>query len=205
MQFKINKTIIEHLINKDERFNRLVNDLGAIELSESNDVFQSLVKSVIFQQLNGKAARTIYHRFLGLYQTIPSPKDVLSTESKILRDVGLSNRKCEYVRGISLFFYNNPLTTNDFRKLDESEVASILLKIRGIGQWTVDMFLIFTLNHLDVLPMSDLGIKKGCAKLCKLNSLPSDGFLLEQAKKWIPYRSVAALYLWKIVDEDFMW
>ena len=101
MQFKINKTIIEHLINKDERFNRLVNDLGAIELSESNDAFQSLLKSVIFQQLNGKAARTIYHRFLGLYQTIPSPKDVLSTESKILRDVGLSNRKCEYVRDIS--------------------------------------------------------------------------------------------------------
>ena len=197
---------IKKLIKQDNRFETIVSQIGYFELPEPRQPFPALVNAIIYQQLSGKAATTIYNRFLGLYaDEHPTEKELIDTDHQDLSGVGLSNRKAEYVRDIARFFHKRPMSLNDFELLTNDEIIEMLTSIRGIGPWSVDMFLMFTLHRLDVFPVLDLGIKKGFSRLYQTDELCSDEFMLKESQKWKPYRTIASMYLWRILDDDFDW
>ena len=195
------KLPVNNLIELDPRFKKVIEKFGVIELKKKTDPYTSLVKTIIYQQLSGKAAGTIYKRFLNLYPLKhPTKSQLINTEFHVLRSVGLSNRKSEYIKAIAKFFNENKISIKDFKNMSDEEIRKQLITIKGIGHWTIDMFLMFTLNRLDVFPVLDLGIKKGFAKFFGLKNMPSESFMNKKANKWKPYRSIAAHYFWSISD-----
>ena len=168
------KLPVEELIKCDERFKPIIGKFGGIELEKRSNPYQSLVRTIIYQQLSGKAASTIYGRFLNLYSNKhPKINELITTRHKDLRSVGLSNRKVEYIKSIAIFFKETSFTYKDFEKMSDDEIRNQLINIKGVGHWTIDIFLMFTLNRLDVFPVLDLGVQKGFEKMNKLKKLPS--------------------------------
>ncbi len=198
---------LDHLRKVDLRLGRLIDEFGPPDFIPEDNYFESLVRSIVFQQLSGKAANTIYRRFLALFKGngYPTPKDVLAVPFEKLRSVGLSNQKSTYIRDLSEKWLNGEIDLSDFDAMSDAEVSIELIKVKGIGQWTADMFLMFTLNRPDVFPLNDLGIQKGFMRLRELAEMPSHSTMEKEAEKWRPYRTVAAWYLWKIVDGPLAW
>jgi DNA-3-methyladenine glycosylase II len=172
-----------------------------------NNYYESLVRSIVYQQLSGKAASIIYERFLDLFvfDIYPKPKDVLEVSIETLRSSGLSYQKVNYIRDLSEKWQDGTMNLTDIDSMTDEEISSELIKVKGIGQWTADMFLMFTLGRPDVFPFGDLGIQKGFMALTNMNHLPTQKEMERKTKKWQPYRTVAAWYLWKLVDGPFKW
>jgi DNA-3-methyladenine glycosylase II len=177
------------------------------DLYPETDYFKSLTRAIIYQQLSGKAAKTISDRFVALYsgKDYPSPNDVLNTEHKILRSVGLSNAKANYIKNISQAFLDGTVDYKNLDNLSDEEIMEQLLTIKGVGPWTAQMFLMFTLNRPDVFPIGDLGVQKGFQQYFKLNKLPTPKEMNQRAKQWKPFRTVVSFYFWKVVDGPFEW
>jgi len=177
------------------------------DLKPETDYYRSLTRSIIYQQLSGKAAKTISDRFIALYRgkDYPSPDDVLKTDHEILCSVGLSNAKAKYIKNISRAFLDGSIDYMNFRNLSNDAIMEKLVAIKGVGPWTAQMFLMFTLNRLDVFPSGDLGVQKGFQQYFKLKKLPSPKTMTQRAEKWIPFRTIASLYFWKVVDGPFEW
>ena len=176
-------------------------------LSIGQNYFWSLCRSIIYQQLSGKAAKSIADRFIGLYKNnkYPNPQEVLNTEVKALRSIGLSGAKAGYIHNIARVFVDDVIQFDHFSYISDSDIKDQLIKIKGIGPWTVEMFLIFTLNRPDIFPATDLGIQKGYQRYYRLETLPKPYDMIEKAKQWCPYRSVVTLYLWYAVEGPFEW
>ena len=195
---------LEHLQN-EPKMNRLIDEFGTPDFDGSIDYFNALSKSIIYQQLSGKAARTIYNRFLGLFDdNLPHAEDIIKIDIPTLRSIGISQQKSNYISGIADYFANDG-SNIDFESLSDIEVGNELIQLKGIGQWTVDMFLMFTLYRTDILPVADLGIQKGIKILFDMKNLPSKKYMLQKSKPWQPYRTVACWYLWRIVDDEIVW
>ena len=191
------ETTINHL-KKDRRLSKVIDKIGNYEIKITRNRYESLVEAIITQQLSGSAAKSISTRFRSLYNTrFPKPIDVTNTPNSKLRKTGLSKMKVDYIKEISKKIVSKELQLEKLPKLSDDEIVEELTKIRGVGKWTAEMFLIFTLGRMDVLPIGDLGLKKGIQKLHSLNELPSDEKMLKIAEKWRPYRTVATWYLWK--------
>ena len=195
------------LLNRDEKMRVLISKFGWPDFDPKQDYFQSLLRSIVFQQLSGKAAKTIYERFINLIpKTVTlSPKEVLKLDKDEMRKTGLSFQKINYLRNLAYFFENNSFQKKDVERMTDEEISNALTQIKGIGQWTVDMFLMFTLNRADILPYTDLGIQKGFKKIFKMNNLPSKKEMETHSKIWRPYRTIACWYLWRTVDDAFAW
>ena len=196
------------LLKKDEKMNVLINKFGSPEFDIKKDYFQSLLRSIVYQQLSGKSAKAIYDRFIDLIpkNSLISPKDVLNLSKDDMRMAGLSFQKIDYVINLSNYFERNSFQKEDVKKMSDQEISKELTQIKGIGQWTVDMFLMFTLNRPDVMPYGDLGIQKGYKKICNMRDLPSKKEMENGSKIWKPFRTLACWYLWKIVDdEEYVW
>ena len=195
------------LLNRDEKMRVLIRKFGWPDFDHKQDYFQSLLRSIVFQQLSGKAANTIYERFINLIpKTVTlSPKEVLKLDKDEMRKTGLSFQKINYLRNLAYFFENNSFQKKDVERMTDEEISNALTQIKGIGQWTVDMFLMFTLNRTDILPYTDLGIQKGFKKIFNMNNLPSKKEMETHSKIWRPYRTIACWYLWRTVDEAFAW
>ena len=193
------------LLNRDEKMSVLISEFGLPDFAPKHDYFQSLLRSIVFQQLSGKAANTIYERFVNLMpKTLTfSPKEVLKLDKDEMRKTGLSLQKINYLRNLAYFFENNSFHKKDVERMRDEEISNALTQIKGIGQWTVDMFLMFTLNREDVLPYTDLGIQKGFKKIFNMNNLPSKKEMETHSKIWKPYRTIACWYLWRTVDDAF--
>ncbi len=170
----------------------------------SKDPFESLVKSIIFQQLSGKAATTILNRFIALFPKgkFPSPEQVLKLKDIQFRSAGVSTQKMSYLRDLAKRFLDGTIVPKKFPKMTDEEIREHLIVVKGIGRWTADMFLMFTLYRPNVLPTGDLGIQKGFQKTFGLKSLPNPEKMEKLAKEWAPYRTVASYYLWRIADAD---
>ena len=134
-----------------------------------------------------------------------SPSKVIKTSNEILRTAGLSAAKTRYIKALSVSEAEGGILPKDPNDMTNLEISEILTRIPGIGQWTADMFLIFSLVRLDILPLTDLGIKKGFAVFFGLLDLPDSKYMLKKASKWRPYRSIASWYLWEMVDNNFQW
>ena len=193
------------LLKRDKKMQVLINKFGRPDFNLRQDYFQSLLRSIVFQQLSGKAAQTIYERFVNLIPKTSNhcPNEVLKLDKEEMRKAGLSFRKIDYVRNLADYFENNSFHKKDVEKMSDQEISKELIQIKGIGQWTVDMFLMFTLNRADILPCTDLGIQKGIMKILNMKNLPSKKEMENCSRKWRPYRTIACWYLWRMVDDKF--
>jgi DNA-3-methyladenine glycosylase II len=179
--------------------------LCTIRPVEAKDYYWELVDAIISQQLSVKAARSIEERFKALYPGIlPTPDQILVTPDEKLRQVGLSGAKVKYVKSLAQHIRDGKLELEKLNKLSNIEVSRELIAVKGIGEWTVHMFLMFAMARLDVLAVGDLGIKAGIQKLYRLPSLPTPDEITKIATKnnWHPYETVACWYVWHSKDNS---
>jgi DNA-3-methyladenine glycosylase II len=191
---------IKYLSNVDAQLAGVIKAVGQYSIKvRNNNAFQSLVESIIFQQLAGTAATVIYERFIKYYgETKPTPIQILSSpDTKLKSKVGLSSKKIEYLKDLSLKIQDGRLNLDTLPSMTDEEVIITLQQVKGIGRWTAEMFLIFCLGRQDVLPVTDLGVRKAMQKLYSLPELPKPAAMLAIAQPWKPYRSIATWYLWK--------
>ncbi|MDQ3867977.1 MAG: DNA-3-methyladenine glycosylase [Thermoproteota archaeon] len=194
---------INYLCQTDFRLGNIIRSIGKYSIKTTNDPFQSLIQSIIFQQLAGRAASVIYGRFLDYYSNIsPGPEQILSTPDHILKDnVGLSSKKIEYLKDLSTRIIDRRLNLVLISEMTDEEIVSQLMQVKGIGRWTAEMFLIFCLGRKDIFPVGDLGVRKAIQRLYSLPELPSPSTMLDIAQSWKPYRSIATWYLWKSLSK----
>ena len=195
------------LLNMDDKMRALISKYGIPDLKPGKDYFLSLLRSIVFQQVSGKAANTIFKRFIKL---IPknskiTPKEVLKLDKNDIRNTGIPLQRTNYIINLAEYFKKTSLQKKDFDVMTDREVRDELLQIKGIGPWTVDMFLIFTLNRMDVLPHTDLGIQKSFKIMFNLDDLPSKNEMETYSKIWKPYRTLACWYLWRLDENAFAW
>lgn len=169
------------------------------------DYYSQLVSSIIGQQLSVKAARAIKNKFVAHYDnTFPSPEQILETDIETLRTLGLSRPKARYIQDLAQHILDGRLRLADLPRLPDEEIISELVAVKGIGEWTAHMYLIFALGRLDVLPVGDLGIRMAAQNLYGFEHLPTAKELqaLASENNWHPYASVASWYLWRSLDNQ---
>jgi 3-methyladenine DNA glycosylase/8-oxoguanine DNA glycosylase len=193
-----------HLTAADPDLGRLIERAGRFGLVKPSRATPShyLQRSIIYQQLSGKAAGTIHRRFLDLFGgQPPSSEQVLATSDAELRAVGLSTAKTRAIRDLALHQQAGRIPRRDaLYRLEAEAIVARLTEVRGIGRWTAEMLLIFYLGHADVLPVSDLGVRKGYQLAFRKRRLPSLEALERHGRRWRPYRSVATWYLWRALE-----
>jgi 3-methyladenine DNA glycosylase/8-oxoguanine DNA glycosylase len=196
---------LQHLTKTDKVLGRLIRRVGPCRLKPKRrrSPFEALVQSVAYQQLNGTAAATILGRVKALYpqRRFPTPQDLLNTPDEQLRAAGLSRAKIMAVKDIAAKTLNGVVPSlSAIAQMSEEEIVAQLLTIRGVGPWTVEMLLIFTLGRPDVLPTTDYGVRKGFALTYGWKELPRPKELLEFGEKWRPHRTTAAWYFWRALE-----
>jgi DNA-3-methyladenine glycosylase II len=196
----------QYLRQVDTELAKIITKAGLPTITPHNDYYQSLVTSIISQQLSVKAAATIEKRFRGLFAgvTFPTPSQIIETDIDTLRSVGLSRQKSTYIQDLAVKVEERTVHFDHLDTLSNDEVIEELTKIKGVGVWTVHMFLIFCMGRLDVLPTGDLGIKNGIYNLYKLPEKPTPERIDAHARKysWHPYESVASWYIWHSLDNN---
>ena len=175
---------------------------GEPTIEPASDAVHALARAIVSQQLSGKAAATIWGRFLALYpgSKFPQPAALLATPDDALRGAGLSGAKAAALKDLARHVVDKKLIPARLPAASDAEIAAVLLPVRGIGPWSVDMFLMFALARPDVLPVGDLGIRKGMQRHFRLRTLPEADKMTRLAAPWRPYRSVAAWYMWRLLE-----
>ena len=195
-------TVAIKVLKKDPKLARIIKVVGKYQITITSNYFESLIEAIITQQLAGAAAKAISKRFRSLYgKRFPKPIDVLKTSDPKLRKTGLSGMKVKYIKDLSKNIESKKLKLRSLSKLSDDEIVEQLTRVKGIGRWTAEMFLIFSLGRMDVLPVGDLGLKKGVQLLNSSTKLPTSDEIEELAEKWRPYRTVATWYLWKSLQK----
>lgn len=180
-----------------------INQKKLRKLSPTKNPFLSLSSSIIYQQISTKAGDSIYKKFGSLFKgRKPSPKIFLEFSISDLKSAGISPQKAGYLKDLAEKFLDRTIKHRSFHKMSDEEVIENLIKVKGIGRWTADMFLIFALNRKDVLPVGDLGTKKGFQKVFKLKKLPEASQMEKLAKPHRGERTKLTLYLWQILDGE---
>jgi DNA-3-methyladenine glycosylase II len=192
-------------LRKDARLSAFVHSHGPIRhrRRHASGAFQSLAEAIVFQQLSGKAADTILKRFVALFPNaeFPTPDDVLKIRTQELRAAGLSGRKAGYLKDLADKFKDGTINPKLFKDMSDAEIIAHVVRVKGIGEWTAQMFLMFTLHRPDVLPTGDLGIQKGFQMLFRLRKRPSPARMEKLARPWAGHRTLACMYLWRLLDE----
>lgn len=193
------------LTANDERFAELISQVGPCSLQPKSQrsPFESLVRAVAHQQLNGKAASCILDRFVTLFgkESFPSPNEVYVTDFDKLAKIGFSRAKAGYVKEIAQAALDGVIPSRkEIQQLTDDEIIERLTQIKGVGPWSVQMFLIFGLGRPDVLPIRDYGIQQGFAIVYRKRKLPTPDQIMKHGKRWRPYRTTAAWYLWRAAD-----
>lgn len=197
---------ISTYLSQDERLASVIASVELPMLQGDGDVYAALIRSIVSQQLSTKAAATIYNRFLNLFDNHYPKKDVvIAFSEEQLRSVGLSRQKANYIKNVAHFFLEIEKDTQvDWTTMTDEAIITYLTQIKGVGKWTVEMMLMFTLQRLDVLPLDDLAIRN---RMIKLYDVQATGKQLKVeltyiAESWRPYRSVACRYLWQWTDKN---
>lgn len=199
------KRAVDTLMSSCPQMARLIQAKGPLKLQvrKDTDLFTSLARSIAYQQLSGKAAATIYGRFEALFENnTPLASDALKLSLQTLRSVGLSNNKALAILDLAGHSCSGSLpNARKMARLDDEAVIRSLCRVRGIGPWTVQMHLMFSLGRPDVMPATDLGIQKGVQITYQLPDLPKPDEVLETTRHLSPYRSVASWYFWRAADD----
>ncbi|MDB5209197.1 MAG: DNA-3-methyladenine glycosylase 2 family protein [Sediminibacterium sp.] len=194
---------IAHL-QKDKKLARTIGeDIHELKLHPNIPV--RMMASIMSQQLSTKVAAVIFKRFLTLYNgKEPKPQQVLDTPPETLRSIGLSNAKVSYVQNVAAFCIEHKITDKKLLAMGNDEIIDLLVQIKGIGRWSVEMLLMFTLGREDVFAVDDLGIQQAMTKLYKLDAADKKGMkekMLKLSAKWSPYRTYACMHLWRWKDD----
>lgn len=183
----------------------VIRQKGAFKLSRNRNYFLVLCKAIVGQQISIKAAESILWRFQNLFETkSPTPEKVASLSVNLLRQCGLSGQKAKYLKDLAARFLDGSIQPHRFPFQNNEEVVETLTAVYGVGRWTAEMFLIFSLGRINVLPMGDLGLRAGIKKIYNLRSLPSSKKMLALGKKWHPMETVATWYAWRIQDAEII-
>lgn len=198
---------INYLSSLDKNLSKFLKQFDVPVLPIEEDYFWSLTRSVIYQQISGKAAKKISDRYLKLFSkgSKMSPIDVIKIDIEKIQNVGISRQKSGYIKNIANAFDEGLVNETQLHKLSDKEIIDQLVKIKGVGRWTAEMFLIFTLRRPDVFPVTDLGVQKGFQIYYDLDELPSIDMMNEKSENWKPYRTIMSLYLWFAVEGPFEW
>lgn len=195
------KNIVDHFKKNDPILHAVIPDNFDTVQRKEIDFFIALCESIVSQQLSIKAADTIFARFKVLFPTtIPTPELTTKLSIEQLRAVGLSNAKANYIKDLAQKVYSKEIDLDHIKTLSNEEVITELTKVKGIGRWTAEMFLMFALGREDIFSYGDLGLRKAIQKLYKLKKEPTPTQAEKIAKKWIPYRTYACRILWKSLD-----
>lgn len=195
--FDISDTAISHLQSCDPLMGRLIDKVGTIERDIINDPFTALVQSIIYQQLSYAAANTIWSRMLTAVSDM-TPVNIIKISDTLLRECGISGSKIKYIKNIASAFIDNTLNDKMFIDSLDIDITNALVKIKGIGQWTAEMFLIFCLGRQNIFSYKDLGLRRGVKWLYGLDDEPTQAFCDALCERWKPYCSAVSLYLWQI-------
>lgn len=192
---------LDHLRSIDG-FAPLIDTHGAPTIEPTTDPIQSLARAIVGQQLSTAAARTIWGRVLALYprSKFPSAAKILATSDEALRAAGLSGAKTASIKDLARHVVERRLAPKRLPLATDEEIAALLLPVRGIGPWSIDMFLMFALARPDVLPVGDLGIRKGMQRHFKLRKVPEADRMQKLAAPWRPYRTIASWYMWRLLE-----
>ena len=198
---------VDCLLKKDSTLQDLFYDPSIENLQPESNYFQSIVRSIVYQQLSGKAAKKIHERFINIFKLgkYPDPKDVLNISREKLRSVGLSYMKAGYIKNVAIYFIDNPKVISTLDQKSDQEIINLISSIKGVGVWTVQMFLMFTLNRPDIFPVTDLALQKGYSAYYKKKKLADPKNMLDHSKEWIPHRTTMSLYLWRYLEGPFEW
>ena len=188
------------LANKDVLLKSLIEEFEEPRLSSRGDLFATLIKSIVGQQISVIAASAVWSRLFDLVGEV-NPESILAKTHEELRQVGLSNRKVEYIVGIAEA-WTEGLSEIDWEQMSDEEVVQELVKLRGVGRWTVQMLLIFALLRQDVFPIDDIGLIRGMEKLYNSGKPLETSELNEISEKWIPYRTMGVWYIWRSIDPE---
>jgi len=188
------------LANKDVLLKSLIEEFEEPRLSSRGDLFATLIKSIVGQQISVIAASAVWSRLFDLVGEV-NPESILAKTHEELRQVGLSNRKVEYIVGIAEA-WTEGLGEIDWEQMSDEEVVQELVKLRGVGRWTVQMLLIFALLRQDVFPIDDIGLIRGMEKLYNSGNPLETSELYEISEKWIPYRTMGVWYIWRSIDPE---
>ncbi len=203
---------LAHLRAADAKLGALIDRAGAftLKLDAQQSPFESLLESILYQQLNGKAAATIHARVRAYYGGDPAPQLLLDTPDEVLRAAGVSGNKSRALKDLAARTLDGTVPAHAaILKMTDAEIVERLTAVRGIGPWTVEMLLIFRMGRPDVFPVTDYGVRKGFAltfqrvpktRLLAADELPKPEVLLKRGKRWAPFRSVASWYLWRACD-----
>jgi DNA-3-methyladenine glycosylase II len=191
-------------LSKDKKLKKLVQQEEPIELRFHKNICLRLCASIMSQQLSTKVAKVIYHRFLELYfGHEPTPAEIVNTPLETLRAIGLSNAKTQYVKNVAVFAIEHKITDTKLKKMSDEDIIELLTQIKGVGRWTVEMLLMFTLGREDVFAIDDYGIQVAMKKLYALEDTDKKAFrenMLKISSKWAPYRTYACMLLWRWKD-----
>lgn len=194
---------IDHL-SKDKKLAKLISGSEPFKLKFHKNICLRLCASIMSQQLSTKVAKVIYHRFLDLYGgKEPAPEQIVATPFDKLRAIGLSNAKTQYVLNVAQFAIEHTLTDQKLKKMTDEEIIELLTQIKGVGRWTVEMLLMFTLGREDLFSIDDYGIQTAMKKIYNLDDSNKREFkekMLKISRKWTPYRTYACLHLWHWKD-----
>jgi DNA-3-methyladenine glycosylase II len=188
-------------LQKDPQLSTIIDSVGSYKLKRRNHHFSTLVQSIISQQIATSAAEAIFKRFKKLYPKFPTASEILSTRKSKLRVVGLSGMKIEYLKDLARHVENGKLNMRSLSKMNDEDVITQLTQVKGIGRWTAEMFLIFSLGRQDVFPVDDLGLRKGVQMLFSLPEIPKPKEVEKLGERWKPYRTIATWYLWKSLQK----
>jgi DNA-3-methyladenine glycosylase II len=191
---------VNHLKNCDPVLRAIIERVGPCRMAYSVPEFSSLAEAIVYQQLNGKAAVTIFKRFSDLAGDPPTPEGILQLSDEQLRSVGLSKQKSSYLKDLAAKTSSGLLNFNGLHELPDEEVIKHLTQVKGIGVWTAHMFLIFSLRRPNVLPTGDYGVQVAVKKHYRKRKLPKPKDMEKIARAWEPYRSVACWYMWRSLD-----
>lgn len=193
---------MEHILHlsKDKKLAKIIELQEPYTLELRKKVYLRLCASILSQQLSTKVAKVLYQRFLDLFRgKEPTPKQISDTPASVFRNIGFSNAKASYVHNVARFFVENKITDGALYKMSNEEVLELLTQIKGVGKWTVEMILMFTLGREDIFAMDDLGLKQSVMKLYNIKE--TEPKLIREkiqkiSLKWSPYRTYACVYLW---------
>ena len=192
---------LEHL-RKDPILAEIINRVGPYVIQFREPNFETLVKSIVYQQLSGRVASVIFGRLNSAVAGNITPEAILKLRPSRMRALGLSTQKTAYVRDLARHTRDRRVTFEDLADLPDAAIIERLTQVKGIGVWTVHMFLIFALRRLDVLPIGDLGVRNAIRRAYNLEALPSPVEMEKMAAAWRPYCSVASWYLWRSLEGD---
>ena len=198
---------IKSLLKKDPKLQDLFYDPLIENLYPESNYFQSIVRSIVYQQLSGKAAKKIHSRFINIFELgkYPDPKDVINISKEKLKSVGLSYMKADYIQNVASYFMDNPKIIKTLDQKTDEEIINLISSIKGVGVWTVQMFLIFSLNRPDVFPVTDLALQKGYSAFYKKKKSVDFKKMVVHSEEWIPHRTTMSLYFWRYLEGPFEW